>query len=162
MRDDGILVLFQEGKGYAYLCDEDIVLVRNMDEGCWIPASKAESPCSNEVFPSRVDYWPEEFAVMIRKEDDEGDYYSCGIRRVCFEPGLEVIKPEILADNPDLESVTIPASVKEVQTWAFGCCTNLKNLVIEGDLSRVANWAPDAFDACACEEQYLRLRNADR
>ncbi|MBQ6023837.1 MAG: leucine-rich repeat protein [Clostridia bacterium] len=99
---------------------------------------------------------------MIRAEDDEGDYYSCGIRRVCFEPGLEVIKPEILADNPDLESVTIPASVKDVQTWAFGCCTNLKNLVIEGDLSRVANWAPDAFDACACEEQYLRLRNADR
>jgi len=162
MRDDGILVLFQEGKVYAYLCDENIVLVRNADEGCWIPASKAESPYRNEVFPSRVDYWPDEFAVMIRKEDDEYDYYSCGVRRVCFEPGLEVIKPGMLADNPDLESVTIPASVKEVQSWAFGCCTNLKNLVIEGDLSRVANWAPDAFDACACEEQYLRLRNADR
>jgi hypothetical protein len=161
MRDDGILVLFQEGKVYAYLCDEDIVLVRNADEGCWIPASKAESPYRNEVFPSRVDYWPDEFAVMIRKEDDEYDYYSCGIRRVCFEPRLEVIKPGMLADNPDLESVTIPASVKEVQSWAFGCCTNLKNLVIEGDLSRVANWAPDAFDGCACEEQYLRLRNAD-
>ena len=162
MRDDGILVLFQEGKRYAYLCDEDIVLVRNADEGCWIPANKAESPCRNELFPAHVNDWPDEFAVMIRAEDDEGDYYSCGIRRVCFEPGLEIIKPEILADNPDLESVTIPASVKEVQTWAFGCCTNLKNLVIEGDLSRVANWAPDAFDACACEEQYLRLRNADR
>ena len=164
MRDDGILVLFQEGKVYAYLCDEDIVLVRNADEGCWIPASKAESPCRNAGFPdiNRLDDWPDEFAVMIRKEDDEGDYYSCGIRRVCFEPGLEIIKPEILADNPDLESVTIPASVKEVRTWAFGCCTNLKNLVIEGDLSRVANWAPDAFDACACEEQYLRLRNTDR
>ena len=162
MRDDGILVLFQEGKGYAYLCDEDIVLVRHED--CWIPASKAESPCRNAGFPdiNRLDDWPDEFAVMIRKEDDEGDYYSCGIRRVRFEPGLEIIKPEILADNPDLESVTIPASIKEVQTWAFGCCTNLKNLVIEGDLSRVANWAPDAFDACACEEQYLRLRNTDR
>lgn len=162
MRDDGILVLFQEGKGYAYLCDEDIVLVRHED--CWIPASKAESPCRNAGFPdiNRLDDWPDEFAVMIRKEDYEGDYYSCGIRRVCFEPGLEIIKPEILADNPDLESVTIPASVKEVQTWAFGCCTNLKNLVIEGDLSRVADWAPDAFDACACEEQYLRLRNTDR
>ena len=162
MRDDGILVLFQEGKVYAYLCDEDIVLVRNADEGCWIPASKAESPYRNEVFPSRVDYWPDEFSVMIRKEDDEYDYYSCGIRRVCFEPGLEVIKPGMLADNPDLESVTIPASVKEVQSWAFGCCTNLKNLVIEGDLSRVANWARDAFEGCACEEYYLRLRNAER
>ena len=160
MRDDGILVLFQEGKVYAYLCDEDIVLVRH--ENCWIPASKAESPCRNELFPSHVDYWPDEFAVMIRSEDDECDYYSCGVRRVCFEPGLEVIKPEILADNPDLESVTIPASVKEVRAWAFGCCTNLKNLVIEGDLSRVANWAPDAFEGCACEEKYIRLRNADR
>ena len=162
MRDDGILVLFQEGKVYAYLCDEDIVLVRNVEGDCWIPANNAEAPKRNEVFPSRVDYWPDSFAVMIRAEDDEGDYYSCGIRRVCFEPGLEVIKPEILADNPDLESVTIPASVKDVQTWAFGCCTNLKDLVIEGDLSRVANWAEDAFDACACEEQYLRLRNADQ
>ena len=158
MRDDGILVLFQEGRSYAYLCDEDIVLTRC--ENCWIPANKAESPCRNELFSDRIGYWPDSFAVMIRKEDDEDDYYSCGVRRVCFEPGLEVIKPGILADNPDLESVTIPASVKDVRSWAFGCCTNLKNLVIEGDLSRVANWAPDAFDACACEEEYLRLRSA--
>ena len=167
MRTDGILVLFlqcDERKGYAYLCDEDIVLVRNKNEDCWIPASKAESPCRNDLFPdiNRVDQWPDSFAVMIRSEDDEYDYYSCGVRRVCFEPGLEIIKPGILADNPDLTSVTIPASVKEVKTWAFGCCTNLKNLVIEGDLSRVANWAQNAFEGCACEEEYLRLRNADR
>ena len=174
MRDDGILVLFQAGKVYAYLCDEDIVLVKYVDcripadtaeavrfEQCWIPANKAESPYRNDSFPdiNRVDYWPDSFAVMIRSEDDEYDYYSCGMRRVCFEPGLEVIKPGMLADNPDLESVTIPASVKEVQTWAFGCCTNLKNLVIEGDLSRVANWARDAFEGCACEEKYLCLRS---
>jgi hypothetical protein len=43
MRDDGILVLFQEGKVYAYLCDEDIVLVRNADEGCWIPIRTTSS-----------------------------------------------------------------------------------------------------------------------
>ena len=167
MRTDGILVLFvicNEKKVYAYLCDEDIVLVRNEDEGCWIPANRAESPVRNAELPEwdRVDYWPDSFAVMIRCEDDEYDYYSCGVRRVCFEPGLEVIKPGMLADNPDLGSVTIPASVKMIQTWAFGSCTNLKNLVIEGDLSRVANWAQDAFEGCACEEQYLRLRNADR
>ncbi len=170
MRDDGILVLFQNGKVHAYLCDEDIVLehiwfCRNDQyEDYWVPANKAEAPCRNAGFPdiNRVEYWPDSFAVMIRSEDDEYDYYSCGIRRVCFEPGLEVIKAGILADNPELESVTIPASVKEVRTWAFGCCTNLKNLVIEGDRSRVVNWAADAFDGCACEEQYLRLRIADR
>ena len=161
MTDDGILVLFQEGKSYAYLCDEDIVLIRNVEKDCWIPANNAEAPKRNEVERHRVAYWPDSFAVMIRAEDDEYDYYSCGVRRVCFEPGLEVIKPGMLADNPDLVSITIPASVKDVQTWAFGCCTNLKNLVIEGDLSRVANWAEDAFEACACEEKYLRLRNAD-
>ena len=161
MRDDGILVLFQSGKVHAYLCDEDIVLVRHEDY--WIPASRAESPIRNDSFPdiNRVDYWPDSFAVMIRKEDDEYDYYSCGVRRVCFEPELEVLKPGILADNPNLTSVTIPSSVKDVQTWAFGSCTNLKDLVIEGDLSRVANWAKDAFEGCACEESYLRLRNAD-
>ena len=133
-------------------------------EQCWIPASKAESPSRNAELPdiNRVDYWPDSFAIMIRSEDDEYDYYDCGVRRVCFEPGLEVIKPGMLAGNPDLESVTILASVKEVRTWAFGCCKNLKNLVIEGDLSRVANWAQDAFDGCACEENYLRLWNADR
>ena len=159
MSDDGILVMFQEGKRYAYLCDEDIVLVRHED--CWIPASRAESPVRNAELPewNRVDHWPDPFAVMIRSEDDEYDYYSCGVRRVCFEPSLEVIKPGMLADNPDLESVTIPESVKEVQAWAFGSCTNLKKLVIEGDLSRVANWAKDAFEGCACEETYLRLRS---
>ena len=171
MRTDGILLMFlEDGRTMGYLCDEDIVLdhvvfYRNdRYEDYWIPANKAEAPCRNTGFPdiNRVDYWPDSFAVMIRSEDDEYDYYSCGVRRVCFEPGLEVIKPGMLADNPDLESVTIPASVEEVQAWAFGCCTNLKKLVIEGDLSRVANWAQDAFDGCACEEKYLRLRNAGR
>ena len=168
MRDDGILVLFQSGKGYAYLCDEDIVLdhvvfYRNdRYEDYWVPANKAEAPCRNAEFPdiNRVDHWPDSFAVMIRSEDDAYDYYDCGVRRVCFEPGLEVIKPGMLAGNEELESVTIPASVKEVGAWAFGSCTNLKTLVIEGDISRVANWAQDAFECCACEEKYLRLRNA--
>lgn len=168
MRDDGILVLFQSGKGYAYLCDEDIVLdhvvfYRNdRYEDYWVPANKAEAPCRNAGFPdiNRVDYWPDSFAVMIRSEDDAYDYYDCGVRRVCFEPGLEVIKPGMLAGNEELESVTIPASVKEVGAWAFGSCTNLKNLVIDGDISRVVNWAKDAFEGCPCEEKYLRLRNA--
>ncbi len=162
MRKDGILVLDLEGseRSYAYLCDEDIVLVRYED--CWIPADKAEAPCWNAVMQDHVDYWPDSFAVMVCEEDDEYDYYSCGVRRVCFEPGLEIIKPGMLADNPNLESVTIPASVKEVCTWAFGSCTNLKNLVIEGEPSRVANWAENAFEGCACEEIYLRLRSTGR
>ena len=84
------------------------------------------------------------------------------MRRVCFEPGLEIIRAGILAQNPGLESVTIPASVQQVETFAFGCCNQLKELVIEGDLTRVAGWAEDAFDSCACEEFYRQLRNGTR
>ena len=160
MRPDGILELrLEDGRRMGYLCDADLVLFPWED--CWIPANKEESPCRNAEFPdiNRVDCWPDSFAVMVRSEDDEYDYYSCGVRRVCFEPGLEVIKPGMLADNPELKSVTIPASVKEVKTWAFGCCTNLKNLVIEGDPLRAAAWAEDAFQGCACEEYYRQLRN---
>ena len=156
MRADGILEVYCENKIFGYLCDEDIVLVP-WEDG-WIPANERENPWAEQP----LEYWPDSFAVMIRKEDDGYGFYECGLRRVCFEQGLEVIKAGMLAGNPDLESVTIPASVKEVQTWAFGICTNLKNLVIEGDLSRVADWAADAFEACACEEYYLRLRNSGR
>ena len=154
MRKDGILVLFasnSEMKGFAYLCDGDIVLVRH--ENCWIPANQAEASRVKDL-----EEWPDSFAVMICKGDDECAYYSCGVHRVCFEPGLEVIKPGMLAENPDLSEVTIPSSVQEVRAWAFGSCSNLKNLVIEGNLTRVANWAADAFEGCACEEYYLSLR----
>lgn len=157
MSNEGILVLDLEGeekKHLAYLCDEDIVLTRWQD--WWIPANESETSRAK----GQLSYWPDSFAVKIRKEDANYEYYECGIRRVCFDPELEVINIGMLAGNPDLESVTIPASVKEVQAWAFGLCTNLKNLVIEGDPSRVVNWARDAFEGCACEEEYLRLRIA--
>jgi hypothetical protein len=85
-------------------------------------------------------------------------YNNCSVRRVCFEPGLEVIKRGILAMNYELETLVIPAFVKQVESFAFGCCENLKNLTIEGDLSRVANWAEDAFDGCGCEGYYKQLR----
>ena len=155
MRADGILELYCENEEvFGYLCDEDIVLVP-WEDG-WIPANERENPWSGQ----RPEYWPDSFAVMIREKDDKYAFYDCGVRRVCFEQGLEVIKAGVLASNPELGSVTIPASVKEVQSWAFGICTNLKDLVIEGDLSRAADWPADIFEGCACEEYYLRLRNA--
>ena len=49
--------------------------------------------------------------------------------------------------------------MKMVESFAFGDCDNLKELVIEGDLSRVADWAEDAFDGCACEDYYKQIRN---
>ena len=47
---------------------------------------------------------------------------------------------------------------KQMESFAFGCCGSLKNLIIEGDLSRVAKWAEDAFDGCPCEKYYKQIR----
>jgi hypothetical protein len=44
-----------------------------------------------------------------------------------------------------------------VDWHAFSGCTGLKNLVIEGDLSRVKQWNEDAFEGCPCEEYYSRI-----
>ena len=53
---------------------------------------------------------------------------------LCLSLGAQNDIVRLLAENPDLESVTIPESVKEVQTWAFGCCSKLKNMWIFPDM----------------------------
>ena len=54
--------------------------------------------------------------------------------------------------------VVIPATVQMVENCAFEWCGKLTDLVIEGDLSRVARWHEDAFTNCPCEAEYLELR----
>ena len=59
----------------------------------------------------------------------------------------------ITGGKTDNTAVTAPCrtdatTVRYVDWRAFGSCTNLKNLVIEGDLSRVTNWDKDAFEGC--------------
>ena len=95
---------------------------------------------------------------MIRKEDRWGDYSGCGIRRVCFEDRTQIIKEEIRSDNPDLVSVIIPEHIEKVAFRAFGGCKNLKDLHIEGDLSRLSGWSEEAFEDCVCEEYYKKVR----
>ena len=102
--------------------------------------------------------FPLNFCLMVRKEDGWGTYSGCGIRRVCFEKGLKTIEGEILSDNPDLAAVTIPACVQKVDYRAFGGCTKLQHLQIEGNMSRLADWSEDAFEGCACEDHYKKLR----
>ena len=58
----------------------------------------------------------------------------------------------------ELKRAVIPATVRMVESCAFACCNKLTDLVIEGDLSRVASWHEDAFEDCACESEYLTLR----
>ena len=163
MHEDGILeVLLEDGETLGLFCDEDMLL--RPFEGGWIPGDEAAAGRIEQP----MTYWPESLMLMIRKEDtgwqavnnvDSIYYNNCSVRRVCFEPGLAVIKHGILAMNTELESVVIPDHVRQVESFAFGCCDFLKDLVIEGDLSRVANWAEDAFDGCPCEAYYKQLRN---
>lgn len=152
MGADGILLLFlKDGRKMAYLCDADLVL---------LPWAGAWTPIKEDIgrLKEYHDDLPESLAVIIREGDDVFDYYNCGVLRACFEPGLRTIKAGILGENPGLEDVVIPASVEQVESCAFGGCENLQKLAIEGDLSRVADWAEDAFRGCPCEESYLTLR----
>ena len=165
MHADGILeVLLEDGETLGLFCDEEILL-RPFEDG-WIPGDEE----SEFVLTQPMEYWPDSLILMIRKDHDGWrpgslggcEFNDCGVRRVCFEPGLETIKAGILAMNDRLETVVVPDHVRQVESFAFGCCNNLKNLVIEGDLSRVADWAGDAFDGCACEEYFKRLRDEYR
>ena len=162
MQADGILeVLLEDGETFGLFCDEDMFLLPF--EGGWIAGDEAAK--HNMGFP--MSYWPESLILMITSEDigwrhdslGSNAFNECDVRRVCFEPGLETIKNGVLAMNTKLEKVVIPDHVKMVETFAFGCCDNLKELVIEGDISRVADWAEDAFDGCACEDYYKQIRN---
>ena len=81
-----------------------------------------------------------------------------GIRDLELSQKLTVIGWEAFAENPMLEKITIPAAVMDVESGAFRECTGLRELVIEGDLSRIANWAEDVFNGCPCENFYLNLR----
>ena len=69
---------------------------------------------------------PEFVFVRICEDDGWGEYAGCSVKHVLFDEGLRGIEGEILADNPSLETVVIPASVRYVDWSAFGGCTGLK------------------------------------
>ena len=162
MQKDGVLkIVLEDGETFGFFCDEDVLLT-SFREG-WVPAEENDA----WQIAQPMDYWPDSLILMIRKEDEGWkadslggmDYNNIGVRRVCFEPGLEIIKRGILAMNDNLEAVVIPDHVMMVESSAFLCCTNLTSLTIEGDLSRVANWDKDAFEGCPCEDYYHSIRN---
>ena len=157
MCSDGILELRLEGgKSRGYLCDADVVLELWINR--WAPKTEECGRLSHALKEGFLDPVPESLIVMVCKEDGRGEYAGCGVKQVEFESWLEKIEEEILSDNPDLENVVIPASVRHVGWHAFYNCTSLMNLMIEGDLSRVADWDRNAFEGCPCEEYYTLLR----
>ena len=96
---------------------------------------------------------------MVHESDSWGEYDGCGVKRVFFNPGVERIEFEILANNPDLEKIVIPSYVEYVEWAAFQNCVNLRELVVNGDPARMAKWDAEAFKGCPCEEEYLRMRS---
>ena len=149
---DGVLELKCEGgETLGYFCGGDVLLFP-WEDGWTAPEKEVWRV---KDFHGRL---PASVAVVIRGEDEVFDYFDCGVRRVCFEAGLKTIPEGILAENHELEAVAIPAWVEQVDRFAFGCCANLRTLVIEGDLSRVADWAEDAFAECPCDGYYRTLR----
>ena len=159
MREDGILLMFMEnGNVMGYLCDADMVLYR-WEDG-WIPKTEEHRALSEAVRAGALDTCPDELYVMVCEDDGWGEYDGCGVKRVFFHPGLERIEGTVLANNPGIEKIVIPAHVKYVEWGAFLDCVNLRGLVIDGDPARVAKWDEGAFSGCPCEEDYLRIRNA--
>ncbi|MBR0085025.1 MAG: leucine-rich repeat protein [Lachnospiraceae bacterium] len=171
MHADGILeILCEDGTKMGYFCDADAVLLPR--ETGWLPIeSEAYKFQMVEINGKRErnsftgmcpDTLPDSITIMIRKDDFWGYYAGCGAKHICFEPGLEIIPDYILPENPELESVVIPEHVQKVGFRAFHNCVNLKELVIEGDLSRVAGWDEDAFEGCPCEGYYKRIRTENK
>ncbi len=164
MHKDGILeIMLEDGGVLGYYCDADSVLQPTEDG--WVARGNETAWFMQKYKRFSLDppagFLPLSVTVMIDKEDLWGDYSGCGIRKVCFDPALERIEGEILADNPRIESVVIPDHIRYVDFGAFHNCTSLKNLVIEGDLSRVADWDKYAFNGCPCMPEYLRIRDGN-
>ena len=158
MRTDGILVMFmKDGRTMGYLCDADMILFR-WDDG-WLPKTDEHWKLSEAIKEGVLDTCPEDIFVMVHESDSWGEYDGCGVKRVFFNPGVERIEFEILANNPDLEKIVIPSYVEYVEWAAFQNCVNLRELVVNGDPARVAKWDAEAFKGCPCEEEYLRMRS---
>lgn len=162
MHPDGILeIKFVFGENIGYFCDARAVLDKT--ENGWESLEEESykfSPKYRDFDPS-VTPIPSSLVVTISDEQYWGDLSGSGISRVRFASGLKKIEGELLSDNPELDYVVIPPHIEYVDWWAFARCSGLKHLVIEGDLSRVANWDKDAFEGCPCEDYYLMIRNGN-
>lgn len=82
-------------------------------------------------------------------------------RELRFASDYECVESWVYC-GASFERVVLPAGVSEVEELAFAWNRTLTDLVIEGDLSRLANWEVDAFEDCPCEAGYLELRDKAR
>lgn len=167
MYETGILdVWCADGSRYEYACDIDALLA----PGKWGPllcayhysydwyATECHDSCDAyikacaEALPCLTGLLVCAYAELPR---------SCelpdGFREVRFSSDCESVEAFAFG-SMSFERVVLPASVTEVGECAFAWNRTLNELVIEGDASRIAGWAADAFEGCPCEDEYLELR----
>ena len=172
MNENDKLDLWCEGgASHVYSCDGD-VLVRDhhASELCWSAEGGTIVPLSQvaEAHPGGVrgyiesclDAFPEVDGFLVGEDVAIEGWYLCSlpIYELRFAPEVECIGEGEFAVLSELKRVVIPASVRMVESCAFQYCDKLTDPVIEGDLSRVANWHENAFEGCPCEGEYLELR----
>ena len=161
LHKNGILEIRLEDEiNWRYDCNSDTLL--EPAENGWIAHCSSIS-CSgyNDSLQKRMDDDPGINSLILEDNVEcvgAFAFSGCGIRNLRLSQKLTGIGWEAFAENPMLETITIPAAVTDVESGAFRDCTGLRGLVIEGDLSRTGNWAEDAFTGCPCEKLYLNLR----
>ncbi len=161
LHENGILEIYLDGgKKWRYDCNSDSLL--EPAENGWIAHCSSISCSGYNDSLQNLMHDDSGINSLILEENVEivgaFAFSGCGIRNLKLSQKLTGIGWEAFAENQMLEMITIPEAVKDVESGAFRDCAGLRELVIEGDLSRTENWAEDAFAGCPCENLYLNLR----
>ncbi len=161
--NDILELLCADGRRFGYVWAADAWL-EPLDEG-WL--AHAGEDCCNGWNTHLQDCMAEE-TLLWGLAIDEGVtavewlcFSECGLRELRLPASLERIGPEAFSENPDLERLIIPRGVDMVEADAFRGCTGLREVQIEGSLSRVSRWDETAFAGCPWEATFRKLRGND-
>lgn len=173
MNENGTLDLWcADGARHVYLCEVDALardcraadLSLSADGGIIVPLSGEAEEHPQGVLgyvESCLLASPAVSGFLVEGDVTIDGWILCGIpmSELRFAPEVECITAGEFSMLRELKRLVIPATVRMVEDCAFQYCEELSDLVIEGDLSRVAHWHKDAFEDCPCEKYYLELRS---
>lgn len=169
MGANGMLdVWCSDGNRYEYACDVDALLA----PGKWGPllctyrysldwyACECRTLC-DAYFKECTEALPDISGLLVctNAELPESRELPNSFREVRFALDCNCVEPLEFSDMR-FERVVLSAGVTEVGQCAFAWNSMLSELVIEGEASRIATWAADAFEGCPCEEEYLARRRS--
>ena len=161
MRENGLLDLIcSDSISRRYLCDTDALLVLKSGS---LTAYCGEDSCSlfNQILQDVLCEDSTVNSIVLRDDVERVEptaFSDCGLHELRLSQSLQYIGYGAFENNPALGKIFVPAGVTDVESHAFGGCTGLRDLVIEGDPVRARLWAVDAFSGCPCEEAYQQIR----